>query len=337
MKTTSPALKTALQTNLFLLRCQLYTFTLLSGTVLRYTDWGSNIVMGGHTYLSDTLDSQPGLVCGKTSTAIGMQVDSTEVDILYDLNTRIAGVTPGAFANAGGFDGATVSIDTLFMLPSTPGDSSLGTINRYTGIVDDIKGTQNKLTIVVSSRIAGLSGAFPRNYATPQCNHALFDSGCTLSKAAFAVAGTVTSSVGQTVVRASALSFPTNYFAQGSIVWLTGANAGVTSQVTSYVSGTGTFQLIYPLPGVISPGDTFTAYPGCAKTRAACGNNNPAVGPQFNNLLHFRGYPYVPTPNTLLLGGRTSTPGDNAGGNAGVGGGGVGRGGGGANGTTAAK
>lgn len=337
MKATSTALKNALQGNQFLMRCTLYTFTLLSGTVLRYTDWGSNIVLSGNTFLADKLDSAPGFVCGKTTTKIGLSVDSTDIDMIYDSNTRISGVTPGAFANAGGFDGATVSIDTLFMLPNAPGSTSLGTINRYTGIVDTIRGQKNRLTITVASMVSVLAGAFPRNYATPQCNHALFDSGCTLNKASFAVAGTVTSDVNQLTFAASGLSFPNSYFAQGSVVWLTGANAGITSQVTGYVGASGQFTLIYPLPGAINPGDTFTAYPGCAKTRAACGNTNSAVGPVLNNLIHFRGYPYVPTPNTLLLGSKTSTPGDNAGKDTGNGGTGVGKGPGGQVGKTAAK
>lgn len=343
MKATSTALKNALQNNKFLMRCQLYTITLLSGTVLRYTDWGSPIVLGGHTYTAAKLDSAPGFVCGKTTTAIGLSVDATDVQILYDASTRILGVTPGAFANAGGFDGASMSIDTLFMLPGSPGDTSLGTINRYSGVIDDIRGTKGKLSLTVSSRITLLNGAFPRNYATPQCNHALFDSGCTLTKSAFAVSGAVTGSGTQTGFHDTGRAQPGGYFSQGSVVWLTGANAGITSQVQSFFSG-GAFVLIYPLPAAPSIGDTYTAYPGCAKTRAACGNTNSAVGPVFNNLIHFRGYPYVPTPETLIMGGAASTPGDTAGAGAGAaggvgagGGGGVARGPGGAGGTTAAK
>lgn len=336
MKTTSGPLKAALQANLYLLRAQLYTLTFLSGTVLRYCDWTTDLVLAGHTYTSTKKDLVPGFIVGKTTTAIGMQVDSTDIVIAYDAGTLMLGMTPGALAQAGAFDGCKVSIDTLFMLPSTPGDTSLGTVNRYTGIVDEAKAVASRIEMMVSSPLAQFSSAFPRNYATPQCNHALFDSGCTLTKSSFAIAGTVTSGASPTQFTASGLGKPAKYFAQGSIVWLTGPNAGQTSQVTSSSAG-GVIILIYPLVARPTAGDTFTAYPGCAKTRAACGNTNSAIGPVFNNLIHFRGFPYVPTPTTIVMGGTTASPGDTAGGSVGQGGGGVARGPGGQSGITAAK
>jgi uncharacterized phage protein (TIGR02218 family) len=330
VKAASAGLIAALQANKNLLRCQLYTITLLSGTVLRYTDWSTPITLGGNIYASPFLDSAPGFTVGKTTTSIGLQSDSTDMTISYDADTRIEGVTPGAFVNGGGLDGAIVQIDTLFM--ETAGDSSLGVVNRYTGIVDQAKVTLSDIQVTVASRVSMLNGAFPRNFATPQCNHALFDSGCTLTKSSFAVSGTVTSSTGQLVVKDSALTQPNSYFALGSIVWLTGNNAGITSQVMSYTKTGGIFQLVYPLPGVIQVGDTFTAYPGCPKTRTACGNTNAAVGPVFNNLAHFRGYPYVPTPETILMGGTAQQVSDNSGPDAGKGGTGISTGTGGASG-----
>lgn len=36
-----------------------------------------------------------------------------------------------------------------------------------------------------------------------------------------------------------------------------------------------------------SAGDAFTIYPGCDKQQSTC-------SAKFNNLIHFRGFPYVP-------------------------------------------
>jgi uncharacterized phage protein (TIGR02218 family) len=51
------------------------------------------------------------------------------------------------------------------------------------------------------------------------------------------------------------------------------------------------FTLLNPLPLVPSAGDAFTAYPGCDKTQATCTT-------KFANLGAFRGFPFIPQPET---------------------------------------
>ena len=74
-------------------------------------------------------------------------------------------------------------------------------------------------------------------------------------------------------------------------VFCGGANAGLTRTVKSY--GSGLFRFALQLPHPPASGDTFTVYPGCPKTQAACKD-------KFSNLIHFRGYPYVPPAETAL-------------------------------------
>jgi uncharacterized phage protein (TIGR02218 family) len=173
------------------------------------------------------------------------------------------------------------------------------------------------VSLNASCDLVFLNGQFPRNYFLPACNHALFDAGCGLNKATYAVNGTGTA--GNTVkpLSASALTQATDYFALGYVVINTGVNAGLVRSVRASVSGVLTF--LYPLPQPCATGDTFTAYPGCDKTQATC-------TAKFNNLTKFRGFPYVPTPEQIELGSAGSAPHDNAPGagtgNIGVGGGG---------------
>lgn len=321
MKAVSAGFKTMLQTSQSLMVCDLYTITLVSGTVLRYTDAPQPIVYGGNTYVAAQLDSAPGFARGAIKLALGLQVESVEVDMLYDGNTRILSQTPGAFANAGGFDGARIQIDK-FLTPSLT-DATRGIVNLFTGTVSDISAGSNKVALNVASDLMYLNAAFPTNYFLPQCNHALFDAGCTLAKASYAVAATVTSSTAKDVT-ASALAQPSGYFALGYIVITSGVNNGLVRTVKAYASGD--FTLLYPLPQACAPGDTFTAYPGCDKTQNTCSAT-------FNNLTHFRGFPYVPTPEVIELGQNNSAPGDTSGAGAGIGPGGVGRGSGGTAGT----
>jgi uncharacterized phage protein (TIGR02218 family) len=322
MKTVSAGFLTMVNGTQQLLACDLYTITLLSGTVLYYTDAPVDITIGGHTYLHAAEgNTVPGFSRGAIKLAIGLQVESLEVDILYDADTRIGGLTPGAFANGGGFDGAKMKVDKFLTTAFTV--TTNGVVNLFTGVVNDISAGSGKVTLNVSSDLVYLNASYPPNYCLPACNHALFDAGCTLSKASYAVSGTATSGSTLTALKATALGQASGYFALGYVVINSGVNAGLTRTVRAFASGV--FTLLYPLPYACATGDTFTAYPGCDKLEATC-------SAKFSNLAHFRGFPFVPTPEVIELGQGNSAPQDNSGPGAGLAGGGVGRGPGGQNG-----
>jgi uncharacterized phage protein (TIGR02218 family) len=312
MKTVSAGFKTMLATSQNLMEADFYTLTLLSGTVLYYTDAPANIAFGGNTYLAAQLDSAPGFARGPTKTAIGLQVETLEVDIFYDGATRIMGTTPGAFANAGGFDGATLKVDK-FLTPSLA-DTTRGIVNLFTGVVSDISAGSGKVTLNVSSGLVYLNAAFPRNYFMPQDNNALFDANTGISKASWAVTASTTSST-KTTITATSLTQATGWFALGYVVITSGVNAGLTRSVKAFSGGV--LSLLYPLPNPCAAGDTFTAYPGYDRTQAQATT-------KFSMLSRFRGFPYVPTPEVITLGQNGSAPSDNSGAGAGVGG--VGRG-----------
>jgi uncharacterized phage protein (TIGR02218 family) len=313
VKTISADFRTMLRSSQALMVADLYTLTLLSGTVLRYTDAPQDLTVNGNTYLAaGEGNTVPGFQRGPIRLAIGLQVESLEVDILYDSETRIQGLTPGAFANAGGFDGARVQVDK-FLTPSLT-DATRGTVNLFTGVVSDVSAGSGKVNLNVSSDLVYLNAAFPKNYFLPQCNHALFDAGCGLLKSSFAVSGTVDSGT-VTSITDAALTQASGYFALGYVVITSGVNAGLTRMVRDF--GGGVLTLLYPLPDGCAAGDTYTVYPGCDKTQATCRD-------KFGNLTRFRGFPYVPTPEVIEMGG--SAPSSGSHGGAGLGNGGIGRG-----------
>lgn len=319
MKNVSAGFKTMLTSAQSLMVADLYTITLLSGTVLYYTDAPVDITYGGHTFLHATEgNTVPGLERGPIKLAIGLQVESLQVDILYDSDTRIMSKTPGAFANAGGFDGARVQVDK-FLTPSLT-DTTRGIVNLLTGTVADVSAGSGKVNLNVSSDLVYLNAAFPRNYFMPQDNNALFDANTGIDKAAWAVAGTTTSGT-KTTITATGLTQADGWFALGYVVINSGVNAGLVRSVKAFSGGVLT--LLYPLPNPCAAGDTFTAYPGYDRTQAQATN-------KFNMLSHFRGFPYVPTPEVIEMGG--NAPNNTSGGGAGLGHGGIGRGGGGQNG-----
>lgn len=246
--------------------------------------------------------SVPGFHRGTWRCTRGLDSDELEVDILYDGNTRLLGQTPGAFANAGGFDQASVRLDKA-LAPSWANPVVNGVVNCFVGIVGEVKAGSSKVALTVNNNLLYLNQSFPTNYFLPQCNHALFDGGCGLNASAFAINGAVTAA-GSTP---GVLAFSTNltqadgWFSLGYLVWTSGSNVGVQCSIATYYNANGQTQLIYPLTIAPAVGDTFTAYPGCDKLLTTCQS-------KFDNQPKFRGYPFVPTPETLEVGGTGSTP-----------------------------
>lgn len=75
------------------------------------------------------------------------------------------------------------------------------------------------------------------------------------------------------------------YFQPGVIKWLTGSNAG--AQIEVYTFASDQFTLLLPMPYAIQVGDTYQVRQDCDHTAAMC-------KARFNNLLNFRGEPFVP-------------------------------------------
>lgn len=298
MKTVSSAFLTMLNGSKTLVMADLYTITLKDGTVLRYTSADINITYSSNTYLSARSSNAPIFQRGNTRCAVGLNVDSLEVDILFDSASRVNGLKVPTLIAIGGFDNCTVQVDKA-LAPDWTNPVVNGVVNLFTGVVAESKVEPGKVTLNVNSALRQLNTQFPKNYFLPGCNHSLFDAGCGLSKSTYAFSGTVSGTPTTTGFDSNATQAD-GYFALGYLVWVTGANAGLTSRVKSYANASGAFTIIYPLPVAPSSGDTFTAYPGCDKQYSTCST-------KFSNLAHFRGFPYVPTPEMIEMGGAGST------------------------------
>ncbi|MCU0624551.1 MAG: phage BR0599 family protein, partial [Gemmatimonadaceae bacterium] len=85
-------------------------------------------------------------------------------------------------------------------------------------------------------------------------------------------------------------------FDLGIVRFTSGALSGVSRVVRSHVQSGGVLRLVAPLPAAPAPGDGIAVTPGCDKRQATCSS-------KFSNLARFRGYPYIPVPETLYDGG----------------------------------
>lgn len=190
MITASTALQNfLLNTPGSLLYEDLYTFTLVTGQVIRLCSGTFDIKIGGHTFTS--LNPKANVSRSRVTTSVGLSVDDTEVIIYADPSAQpVTGVPFIAEFVKGYFDDADVLIERLFM--PTYGDTSLGTFIQFRGNVGEItEMDQSMVRFAVNSRAALLNQATPRNLYTPACNNALYDAKCLLNRASFGVGATV--------------------------------------------------------------------------------------------------------------------------------------------------
>jgi hypothetical protein len=80
-------------------------------------------------------------------------------------------------------------------------------------------------------------------------------------------------------------NYQIGFFAYGYVKFTSGQNAGYSVEVAGFSPGS--VRTAMPLPYPIAVGDTFTIVAGCDRTLGTC------VG-RFNNIINFRGEPYIP-------------------------------------------
>ncbi|AWY09171.1 hypothetical protein vBRpoSV10_49 [Ruegeria phage vB_RpoS-V10] len=83
------------------------------------------------------------------------------------------------------------------------------------------------------------------------------------------------------------------WFHGGLITFYSGDNAGASMEIKRWTAASGQVELFLSLPYPIMPGDLFTIYPGCDKSRVCC----TAL---FDNIVQFFGTPDVPGEDELF-------------------------------------
>lgn len=280
MKSASPALIAHLNSKREFIVEDLYTFTLNGGYVARYTSAEIDLKPNGNLFKKFRIRR------GKTRTTVGIEVDTLDITLYPDDGDLLNGVSWIPAARRGALDGAHVLLERLYM-PSW-GDASLGALHWREGRVAEVKPTGTEVQIQVKSELELLDVKIPRNFYQSGCLNTLFDNACALSSNAFKVVGSVTAG-SVTQFSAAAFGQAAGYFSLGKVTFLTGPNAGVTRSIRSFAGGV--FVFATPLVTPPAPGDSFAAWPGCDKTKATCEN-------KFSNVINFRGFPFVPDPET---------------------------------------
>lgn len=258
----------------------LWTIERVDGRNFYFTDCDVKIVSKGNVYLPSA---------GGQRTAASMEA-GLETD-----NMDITGcITDDSITEMdlfqGKFDYATARIDLVeTSLPDAPMTLFRGKI----GEVQFDRGT-------FKANMDGITAVYEQYHAdttAPECKAALGDALCKLNVSLASgrrVKGAIIS------VR-NGQSFITNdldsiNFNNGTIHWLTGANAGTVSEiqrVSDTAQGTRLVSLCLPPNAQMDETDTYEAVWGCDHTIETC-------SAKFNNAVNFRGYPYLPGSDKIM-------------------------------------
>lgn len=283
MKAATDALKDYLKNSRIFHSCDLYELTLLSGESYRYADYDMNVGAGGKLY---PCDKRPLFRRGTIRNNASIEIDKVTVTWTVDESDIVGGLPILQAAHAGMLDDGKLEILRCYM--GSPGEV-IGTVCIFYGEIYVKDGGGLELKLEVKSASQRFKSTFPRNRYYPNCPWTLYGAGCGLLQAAWAATGTVSGGGNREIQ--TALSFPAGYYDQGTLQWLTGANAGTISSIKS--SGAGRISLLVAPEAAISEGDTFRVYPGCDKSVASCRD-------KFNNLSNNRATPFVPLKETLI-------------------------------------
>lgn len=286
MKSAPPNLIAWLLAKKPTVRCDLFTFSFLNGTVMRLTTFSANVTYQGNLFQSIGVP-----VLSRSTWEIKQTVEVPQMEVtLYSNGTDYESQNIKLMIHNGLFDGCYVLLQKLYMQPQTL--IQLGAIDIFGGRTGPIALNASGAKITFKGDNVRLEQNFPRNTFQSGCIHTLYDAGCTLSRTSYTFSGTVATA---SAIALTWASDPTSGNAarlqNGYLVFTSGvANAERRTILTN--NGNTGIQFIYPLYTIPAPGDTFTVTYGCQKTIANCN--------LFGNIEHYRGFPFVPPPETAF-------------------------------------
>jgi uncharacterized phage protein (TIGR02218 family) len=284
VKAASAALTALLAGSDQFIMADLYTITLVGGSVLRYSAAPTALIVNGCTFVLG-----PKFERSKIKVVIGTQVDELDVKIYPETGDLIGSVPFLEAAWQGQLDGAILQLERAFM--PTYGDTSPGTVVLFAGRISDIDCTRTGIEIRCRSHLELLNIQMPRRLWQSSCAHLFGDAMCQFDRSSLQANFTAQAGSTQAQIAASLSPSPASLYMQGTIVGLTGANAGSSRTVANMGAGWIYVKLAFLSP--VMAGDEFRLLPGCDRTLATCSN-------VFNNAAHFGGFPYIPTPETAV-------------------------------------
>lgn len=285
-RSITPELSALLRDNNRLQVADLYTITLSGGQVLRWTNIDQAVVIGADTWVIG-----PGLSRQLLELTSGVEAQAMNFTVTADASQTINGQAMVPFLLNGGLDGAEIVLEKAFRaaLGAAPW---VGKMEQFFGRVSDVESAGRlQVRVTVRSVLELFNLPLPPTVYQPQCRNTLYGPNCGVSRAIYEVTRLATAPTsGVRLTFGHDLTQPAGWFDLGAVTFLTGANAGIKRTVRSHTATQIT--VMQPWPAPVAAGDAFVISPGCDLTLETCKN-------KFSNEPQFRGFPFIPPPETV--------------------------------------
>lgn len=252
------------------------------GAIFRFTDASADLTVSAETYLArvgyarTAITAEAGLAPGDAE-AMGLIDDSS--------------ITEGDL-RAGLFDHAEIRIFLVNRADLTQGELKL----RRGRLGEVSLGEDGAWRAEIRGLAQQLSQTIGQLYG-PECRADLGDARCgvAIAGAGFTRPGEVSAVTDRRVFTAT-VDTPDateGYYSGGVLIWSSGPNSGVVSEVKLWTLASQRVELFTPPPFDFDEGHEFEIRPGCDKRLATCRN-------RFDNVINFRGEPFIPGLDFIL-------------------------------------
>ena len=251
---------------------------LLGAATVYLTDYPRDLVMGGHTYQSDSGYEFSGYASEASMSPGVMDLHGIAGIAGISLDQVVSGV----------FDNARVyAFATSWAAPVEDEEPlGLGFMGKTT-LKDD------RYTIELMMVIDALNQSTGKTYTAP-CPKTFGGqeyAGCMVDLGPITVTGTITAVTSRSVFQDSARTEAADWFGEGTIAFTSGANAGLKPMEIKTYAADGTITTHEAFHYPVAVGDAYTMIPGCRKRLEDCRD-------KWANILNFGGFSWVPTQST---------------------------------------
>lgn len=260
-------------------RCNMLLIVLQDGTSIGITDHEKDLdfdVIGDGTV---TYSARTGVAMSDLALSASLDADNFEARGPLNDTFTFDGITGGRFDRA-----------RVHRFQVNWKDLSLGSIDLLAGNITEARTEGGEFILEIRSDMDRYNSEAGR-VITNNC-WADFADGVFCHATATEITGTVIAVTSALLFRVSFVgSYAANFFNQGKVTGLTGANSGVAVEIFDWAAD-GSIELLVPLASIPEIGDTFNVRDGCGKAHADCMAHN--------QIEDFRGYHGVPGRKALL-------------------------------------
>ena len=257
-------------------RC--WAVTRKDGLAFGFTDHDLPLSFEGLTFRPDT-----GMTARAVVQGTGLSVDNSEA-----LGVLSSDAITEPDIDAGRYDGAEVRLWHVNW--ANPAEREL----RFRGTLGEIRRTGGAFQAELRGLTEALNRPTGRLYQKT-CSATLGDAACGIDATRLSAEVAAGDTDGRSFRLSGLTAFDPRWFERGRLTVLTGEGRGLTGTIKTdrKEDGTRALDLWSPIRATIAPTDLIRLEPGCDKRAVTCRE-------RFDNLVSFRGFPFIPGEDWLL-------------------------------------